>query len=264
MDGYMTILNPFFLYHFGIMCPIWPVKVGHLLHNQGAKCSWYVKFCELMGSWRTVSFDERYGLLQGWGCFLFEQFGFFLSPKKTWVSKKSSTKRGSLLQRWHCCVLISRVRLWLHWCRHGEGVAFRNLQWRFPDEGKLLHVKLNLFYVVEPFFDAIPPLIFNCAKSQMPFSCWFFKTITLLANVWSHLKKSLKVICCIHVYTLMIFWDTVMLHVQPSWFWSCSQGDQLCATYSLQTGRETTSLEAKPKDNILHHLGKLKHCTYIV
>eukprot|EP00434_Breviolum_minutum_P018748 symbB.v1.2.016544.t1/scaffold1260.1/size128208/5 len=42
------------------------------------------------------------------------------------------------------------------------------------------------------------------------------------------------------------------------------EGDQLCATYSLQTGRETTSLEAKPKDNILHHLGKLKHCTYIV
>lgn len=129
--------------------------------------------------------------------------------QKTWASKKSSTKRGSLLQRWHCCVLISCVSLWLHWCRHGEGVAFRNLQWRFPDEGKLLHVKLNLFYVYSwTFFLTQYRLWFSIVqRARCPFPAELLnnnfasKRLITIEKTW----KILKDICCIHVYTLMIF-----------------------------------------------------------
>ena len=77
-------------------------------------------------------------------CFVSMRSLFFLHNLNFFPCPKNLNFKKVFNKTWFTAAGIAFV-LWL--CRHGKGAAFGNLQWRFQDEGKLRHVKLNLFYI---------------------------------------------------------------------------------------------------------------------
>lgn len=188
--------------------------------------------------------------------FLFAQFELFPCPRNLSFKKvfnKTWFITAEMAVSDYCCIGLDMAK-GRHAQTFSEGFLMKGNSYMWNS--------ICSMYIVEPFFWRNTAFGVQLCKEPDALFLPNFWTITLLANVWS---QSLKDICCIHVYTLVI--NDFLGHSNAP----CStllvlelfisQGDQLCATYSLQTGRETTSLEAKPKDNILHQLGKLKYCT---